>query len=76
MSIGRDGLCEWLEGELVFAYNLNTRAYSIGEEPLRMVGGYADRLLGDAEDKSKCAYCGQWGESRSACTHCGAPIDD
>lgn len=24
--------------------------------------------------KIPCQYCGQWGEARSTCSHCGAPI--
>ena len=23
----------------------------------------------------KCSYCGQWEKPRTACTHCGAPIE-
>lgn len=26
--------------------------------------------------RSKCAYCGQWGDARSECGKCGAPIDE
>ena len=25
--------------------------------------------------KHKCEYCGQFGESQTACPHCGAPIE-
>jgi hypothetical protein len=25
--------------------------------------------------RRKCSYCGQYGEPRTACKHCGAPID-
>ena len=30
----------------------------------------------DETEKAKCAYCGQWGEARSECMKCGAPIDE
>jgi hypothetical protein len=26
-------------------------------------------------NRCKCGYCGQWGEPRTACRYCGAPID-
>lgn len=26
-------------------------------------------------DKVKCQYCGQWGERRSACEHCGGAVE-
>jgi hypothetical protein len=28
-----------------------------------------------SNNKRKCAHCGQWGEPRSACEYCGAPVD-
>ena len=27
------------------------------------------------DNKYKCQHCGQWGTRRTACSHCGAPID-
>jgi len=29
----------------------------------------------DFDNKHKCQHCGQWGTRRTACSHCGAPID-
>lgn len=37
---------------------------------------YDFRYDGHIEVKAKCQYCGQWSYTRSACPHCGAPIDD
>lgn len=31
--------------------------------------------VSNLESRKKCIYCGQWGEPRTACNYCGAPID-
>jgi hypothetical protein len=39
---------------------------------LRAVGSSSEFI---SLDRTKCAYCRQYGEPRTACEYCGAPVD-
>ena len=40
------------------------------------VGHLPPHYRGSTVYKSKCEYCGQWGQTRTACEYCGASIND
>lgn len=42
----------------------------------RITIGELRSMLRDTHERTKCQYCGQWGDARSECGHCGAPIDE
>ena len=57
----------------------NTREASYRREYmlLRSVGETSFQYISNqyVGNDVRCAYCKQWGEPRTACQYCGAPID-
>lgn len=38
--------------------------------------GYESKVSLVSSNKTKCKYCGSWGDTYSSCLHCGATIDN
>lgn len=38
-------------------------------------GTWSNLATNPNTSRQKCQYCGQWGETHSACTHCGGAVD-
>ena len=45
------------------------------EEKFKMYVSGGEKISINIDKNTKCAYCGQWGETHTVCNHCGAPID-
>ena len=68
---------DWRE-KVITAKDMNNLVYSrLGETGQILLIGHSGNheWKQPVPDKAKCAYCGQWGEPRSECKKCGAPID-